>query len=127
MVYGKPRSNGKVGAQITAPKKLPQEWTTIIIRRTHYFMLRELAEKLEKPIGVTAMLIISEAFNAELKKLDPSAEYRPFVELPKVDKRKQGHRKSRPLKITGRTTGRNLALTTPVELPDQVEELNNEK
>jgi len=134
MVYGKPRSSTgakaarKRGAEITAPKQVHHTWITVVIRRTHYFMLRELAEKTGKTLGATTMELIADAFNAELKKIDPTAEWRPFIELPKIDKRLKQNRKPRGMDpvFKRKKIGRELKLITPLDPLEGIEEMTDE-
>jgi hypothetical protein len=134
MVYGKPRSSPaaraakKRGAAITAPKQVHHTWITVVIRRTHYFMLRELAEKTGKTLGATTMELIADAFNAELQKIDPTAEWRPFIELPSVDMRLKKNRSQRPLnsRFVHKKTGREIKLITPLDPLEGIEELTDE-
>jgi len=60
----------------TSPSQRHEPWVTIIIRKAHYKMLREMSTLHEISIGQAAMKCIEKEFNELLKSVDPeAAEY----------------------------------------------------
>lgn len=71
----------------TSPSARHEPWVTIIIRKAHYKMLREMATYHDLTIGKAAMKCIEQEFNALLKTVDPEAA--EFIVTP-VPRRKFG-------------------------------------
>jgi hypothetical protein len=81
----------------TSPVYRKEPWVTIIIRKAHYAMLREMAEYKGISVAGVAMEAIEVEFNRMLREIDPVAEN--FTYAPPPLKR-QSPRKKRVRKIT---------------------------
>lgn len=75
------RKKKRAGAKATAPVENPNPWATVIIRTSHYPMLRELALYYDNTMGQVVMQLVSDRFNEILKTVDPRfrVEHRPSI------------------------------------------------
>jgi len=80
----------------TSPSKRREPWITIMIRRDHYNMLREIKDYLDCTIGHAAMGAIEREFNRLLQEASPGAETFELVPpQPKKMGRPKGARDKR--------------------------------
>jgi hypothetical protein len=93
------------GVKPTAPVNIPNPWTTVIIRRTYYAMLRELALYYKQAISETVMKLIDEEFNKILKEVDPENAEKGYHPPLATEPKKRG----RPRKYRGRLVQKTLA------------------